>query len=486
MLNGLIITTIVSSVLILLILALSPLLERYFSNRVKAGVWLLLAVRMLIPYAPNDPVSPNFNIPLPEERYVTVDTAGVGIEREPEAAGEADAAIPVSDIILAVWAVGAVLFFSVNVIRYLLFRHRLRPYMVPMETSLGLIDNNKRYKRLKLYRCSRITTPMLTGIIKPVVLVPDRKYDDEELSMVLEHEAEHFRRRDIICKLIFLAVNSMYFFNPLVYLMVRDANDNIEYMCDESVCADRSEEYRTKYSLMLLNAMRDKRPGMLVTGLSSAGRAQKRRFKNIKRIGKKTTPEMHVIGAIITGVFSAVILCSYALAGESISINRSSIGGADGPTGIAVSDNINTSLDLAVSEAILAENAGKYIAGECRAEGHIIVGMESGSEEFTVYAVTSYGEYGFDGSRFVKTAGNSNVPAAITLRLREDGTYAVLDYREPESGMNYSDSVRALMPEESWDMIFTNAAVPALTRLEERYAQAYLDRIGRDDVEIGL
>ena len=193
-----------------------------------------------------------------------------------------------------------------------------------------------------------------------------------------------------------------------------------------------------------------------------------------------------MIGAIITGVFWAVILCSYALAGESISINRSSIGGADGPTGIAVSDNINTSLDLAVSEAILAENAGKYIAGECRAEGHIIVGMESGSEEFTVYAVTSYGEYGFDGGRFVKTAGNSNVPAAITLRLREDGTYAVLDYREPESGMNYSDSVRALMPEESWDMIFTNAAVPALTRLEEHYAQAYLDRIGRDDVEIGL
>lgn len=117
MLNGLIITTIVSSVLILLILALSPLLERYFSNRVKAWVWLLLAVRMLIPYAPNDPVSPSLNIPLPEEKYVTVDTAGVGIELEPEATGEAAAAITVSDIILAVWAVGAVSFFSVNVIR---------------------------------------------------------------------------------------------------------------------------------------------------------------------------------------------------------------------------------------------------------------------------------------------------------------------------------------------------------------------------------
>ncbi len=485
MLNGLIITTIVSSVLILLILALSPLLERYFSNRVKAGVWLLLAVRMLIPYAPNDPVSPSFNIPLPEERYVTVDTAGVGIEFEREGTGETAASIPVSDIILAVWIVGAVSFFAVNVIRYILFRRRLRPHMIPMETDLGLIDNNKRYKRLKLYRCDRITTPMLTGIIKPVVLIPDRTYDDEELSMVLEHEAEHFKRRDIICKLIFLAVNSLYFFNPLVYIMVRDANDNIEYMCDESVCADRDEEYRTKYSLMLLNAMRDKRPGRLVTGLSSAGRAQKRRFQNIKRIGRKTTPEMHVIGAIITGVFSAVILCSYALAGESISVNRASIGGADGPTGIAVSDNINTSLDLAVSEAILAANEGRYIAGECRVEGHIIVGDATDGREVTIYAVTSYGEYGFDSGRFVKTAGNSNVPAAITLRLRDDGTYAVLDYREPESGMNYSDSVRSFMPEESWDMIFTNAAVPALTQLEERYAEAYLKRIGRENVQIG-
>ena len=107
------------------------------------------------------------------------------------------------------------------------------------------------------------------------------------------------------------------------------------------------------------------------------------------------------------------------------------------------------------------------------------------AREVTIYAVTSYGEYGFDGDRFVKTAGSSNVPAAIKLHLRDDGTYAVLDYREPESGMNYSDSVRALMPEKSWDMIFTNAAVPALTRLEEQYAEAYLKKIGREDVQIG-
>ena len=173
------------------------------------------------------------------------------------------------------------------------------------------------------------------------------------------------------------------------------------------------------------------------------------------------------------------------MAGESISVNRASIGGADGPTGIAVSDNINTSLDLAVSEAILAANEGRYIAGECRVEGHIIVGDATDGREVTIYAVTSYGEYGFDSGRFVKTAGNSNVPAAITLRLRDDGTYAVLDYREPESGMNYSDSVRSFMPEESWDMIFTNAAVPALTQLEERYAEAYLKRIGRENVQIG-
>lgn len=476
MLNGLILTTIVSSVLIILVLALSPLFERYFSSRVKSVIWIMLAVRMLIPYAPGEPVSPSLNIPFPEERYVIVDTSGINIEREPEENAESAAAIPVSDIILGIWAVGAAAFFAVNAARYLIFRRRLRPYMIPMETDKGIIDDNKKYKRLKLYKCARITTPMLTGIIKPVVLIPDKKYGKEELSMILEHEAEHFRRRDVICKLIFLAVNAVYFFNPLVYIMVRDANDTIEYMCDESVCADRDEEYREKYSLMLLNEMRDKRPGMLTTGLSSAGKAQKRRFANIKRSGRKTRPEIIAIGSLTVGVFTAVMVCSYTIAGESISIDTARIGGADGPTDISVAKNINTSLDLAVSEAILSENAGKYIAGECRGEGHIILDTDSDADTVTVYAVTSYGEYGFNGDDFIKLSGNNNVPAAITLRLNDDNTYTLVGYREPDSGMGYSDSVREFMPEETWDIVFGNAASDTLTALEKRYADAYLKR----------
>lgn len=487
MLNGLIITTLVSSAFIILVLVLSPLFERYFSNKVKSGIWIILAVRMLIPYVPDEPLAPSLNIPVPEERYVIVDTSGISIEREPAEDAEAAAVTALSDIVLGLWAAGAAAFFGVNVIRYMMFRRRIRPHMIPVETDRGIIDDNKKYRRLKLYRCSCITTPMLMGIIRPVVLIPDREYGSEELSMVLEHEAEHFRRRDIICKLIFLAVNAMYFFNPLVYIMVRDANDTIEYMCDESICADRDEKYREKYSLMLLNEMRSKRSGMLVTGLSSAGKAQKRRFANIKRIGKKTRPEIQVISVIIVGIFSAVILCSYTLAGDSISINTARTGGAGGPAYVSVPDNINTSLDLAVSEAILVANEGKYIEGECSGEGHIILGVESQEGVGSmVYVLTSYGEYDFEDERLVKISGSSSVPAAITLQLRDDNTYEVLDYREPDGSMSYSDFVRAYMPEESWELIFGDTAVPVLTRLEERYAEAYLKRIGREDITIGL
>ena len=78
MLNGLVITTLASSALILLILALSPLIDRFLSSRVKYAIWLVIAVRMLFPYIPAESAA-QVNIPLPEEMYVIADSGGISL-----------------------------------------------------------------------------------------------------------------------------------------------------------------------------------------------------------------------------------------------------------------------------------------------------------------------------------------------------------------------------------------------------------------------
>lgn len=487
MLNGLVITTLASSALILLILALSPLIDRFLSSRVKYAIWLVIAVRMLFPYIPAESAA-QVNIPLPEEMYVIADSGGISLGTAEESAAAEGISAGISDIVLAVWMIGAVSFFTVNLLRYLMFRRGLKPYMIPVEKELGVIDNSKRFRRLRLYRCEKVSTPMLMGLIKPTVLIPDIDYSEDELKMVIEHEAEHFRRRDILYKFILAAVNAMYFFDPLVYLMVRDANDNIEYVCDENICVDRGEDYRTRYSLMLLNAMRGKRPGMLITGLSSAGRAQKRRFRNIKLIDRKKSAEAVGAGWIITILLALAVSFTFAFTGERISTNEAVIGGADGPSDIRVSTEADVSdarIYIAVADAVMGYNRDLYTGGECGAEGHIILGTEDTKDGFIVYALTSYGSYGFEGDKFVRVSGSGCVPAVIALKPAEENRFDVDHVRFPENGEVYSSAVMELLPQEYWDTALGADFYEALVLMERQYAESYLERTGRGDIEIG-
>ena len=52
----------------------------------------------------------------------------------------------------------------------------------------------------------------------------------------------------------------------------------------------------------------------------------------------------------------------------------------------------NMTLDERVSYALLTENDGRYAVGECKGEGHIILGSEEKDNETYVYAITMYGE----------------------------------------------------------------------------------------------
>ena len=52
---------------------------------------------------------------------------------------------------------------------------------------------------------------------------------------MLAHELAHVRRRDCLRKLLLIACLCLYWWNPLVWAMVRLANRDMELACDEAV-----------------------------------------------------------------------------------------------------------------------------------------------------------------------------------------------------------------------------------------------------------
>ena len=140
---------------------------------------------------------------------------------------------------------------------------------------------------------------------------------------------------------------------------------------------------------------------------------------------------------------------------------------------------IDKTLDLAVHDAILEDQADKGWQGECGTEGHILLGTKETKTETVVYVLHSYASFGFVNDCFAEVGGHS-MPLAIHLRQTEDG-YSLLRIDTPKDGGDYAASVRRLFPKEYRDRIFSNSEADAesLWRQCVSQAEAYLQIIDR-------
>lgn len=59
-----------------------------------------------------------------------------------------------------------------------------------------------------------------------------------QMHMILEHEMNHIRNRDLLWKRFYLAVLGIHWFNPLVYLLAKK-----EIYLEEVICDRQSVEH---------------------------------------------------------------------------------------------------------------------------------------------------------------------------------------------------------------------------------------------------
>lgn len=86
-------------------------------------------------------------------------------------------------------------------------------------------------KDITVYRCAKVSTPMIVGIFGPSVILPDREYEKESLYYIYRHELTHFCHKDLYYKLIQTMVRCIYWFHPLVHAMYRQAAFDVENWC---------------------------------------------------------------------------------------------------------------------------------------------------------------------------------------------------------------------------------------------------------------
>ena len=101
--------------------------------------------------------------------------------------------------------------------------------------------------------CERVTIPVVAGVLRPVILLPDwleAELEPEQLLVIVAHEMAHIRRLDLLVNLLQRLVETALFFHPAVWYVSRQLCSERENCCDDAVVRAGIEKVR--YASILL------------------------------------------------------------------------------------------------------------------------------------------------------------------------------------------------------------------------------------------
>lgn len=312
-------TSLLGSLAILAMLVLKPLWRERYRAKTRCWLWLALAAFLLLPVDFSVKNAPVQAAP-PKDYTLFVGTDKTTIQSTDnlfgdmaEKSGQSPAQvrdtiiqrpvtnpeqkttryIPVTTILFYGYLAGAAAFLLYQGISYAHFRRTVRRWKrdVSRADYAAMLSNTARdlgVSAPEMIVCEAISTPAVTGLLRPRLLLPHERYDVQELRYILRHELCHLKRRDMLLKLVLLAANAMHWFNPVVYLMLRQADEDIELACDSAATDGLELPERAAYSRTLLAAVQSSvRALPATTCFGGTVERLKRRITNVLGAQKK-------------------------------------------------------------------------------------------------------------------------------------------------------------------------------------------------------
>lgn len=288
----------VSAVLLPLLLA-----SRWLQSRVKAKslyiLWLLLAVRLVVPVEitlPKPAVTvqvPQYEVTIPTNRpsgelpddplspvEPNVAPSLPQMEQEPDLTAQTE--VPVAVVLGTLWLTGVFAIALIQISSYLVTRRALlrwaRPVSPETREQIEYLALRLGLKRtFQVRRSDRVRTAMVLGVLRPVLLLPQEECD----PLVVLHELNHLRRRDLEYKGLMMAACWLHWFNPLVWWMSRVAGRNLELCCDEDVAGKENSAFHHRYGRLLLECATEGAGPVLSSRFGSSKEELKARLTNL-------------------------------------------------------------------------------------------------------------------------------------------------------------------------------------------------------------
>lgn len=224
--------------------------------------------------------------------------------------------------VFALWLAGALGFALWRAAGYWLWSRRVRRWDSPAPAYAVRIARwaakEQGLTRRVPVRCNaRISGPLVTGLVRPTLLLPETLPPEEELAMICLHEMAHCRRGDLWYMLLLEAARAVHWYSPTVHFLVRAARQDIEMACDESAAANKPAAWRRQYCEALLHAL-ECPAGPVLTTRFGVGKSQiTARLRQIMKPGRMRRGLLAFCAAAL-----AVALCCCAVRLEPASTSQ--------------------------------------------------------------------------------------------------------------------------------------------------------------------
>ena len=323
----------------LVLFVLRRVLKKRYPARAICFVWALLAIRLLVPVQftlPDPPVQVT-----PRTTYLTqtdftpaqLTRAGLPvIEQDGETttrrwvtAEQAQALTPndmpslisfnLGYVLVCIWGLGMAVFAGWQAFAYWKFAYLLRLSATPAErdTLRRVFAEQKQLlgirRDIPLVVTPAADCPMLAGFLKPTLYLPDEALSEQEAMFIFRHELTHYKRGDLWLKLLLTAAKTVHWFNPLVYLMARFAQEDIELACDDAVVRGMDGAQRRAYGETILrSAVAQVKKRALVSCFTGDKETLMRRFEGLfDKRAKKRGVALVVAAAVLVGTLGCAV-----------------------------------------------------------------------------------------------------------------------------------------------------------------------------------
>lgn len=329
------------TLLLLLILGLKPLYKNIFSRRWQYYIWIIVALRFLVPFTPNTTIVGSlferFDNTAIASEIPTIPNAPVSVnvdngktesvQTNRQATDTAMRKVLLKDEQVMPFNMYVCLFFIWSALALVLFVRKITVYQgfiqyikagnteVSDIKTLNLLAECEEKLNIKTkveISCNPlIASPIMIGFFRPRIILPVRKLEEKELPYIFMHELIHYKQGDMFYKWLIQIVVCIHWFNPFVYLLEKEVNKSCELSCDEKVISILDDNARREYGDTLISFVKSNnlyKSSLASVTLTEGAEQLKERLGAIMKFRKKSK-----VVIAITIIFTvAVCACFFA------------------------------------------------------------------------------------------------------------------------------------------------------------------------------